>query len=58
MGIIGQYNSGRGHVMKFSDAGEFVGAYDFGWDSTPAVYPHDGTYSIVIKDNHYPGGLY
>jgi hypothetical protein len=22
------------------------------------VYTHSGTYSIVIKDNHYPGGLY
>jgi hypothetical protein len=45
-------------MMKFNEAGKFLGSYDFGWDSTPAVYPHDGTYSIVIKDNHYPGGLY
>ncbi len=58
MGVITNYNGFRGHLMKFSDVGEFLGAYDFGWDSTPAVYPHDGTYSIVIKDNHYPGGLY
>jgi hypothetical protein len=58
MGVLGQYNASRGHLMKFSDAGKFLGAFDFGWDSTPAVYPHDGTYSIVIKDNHYPGGLY
>ena len=58
MGVLGHYNSGRGHLMKFSDVGTFLGAYDFGWDSTAAVYPHDGTYSIVIKDNHYPGGLY
>jgi hypothetical protein len=58
MGVITNYNSFRGHLMKFSDAGEFLGSYDFGWDSTPAVYPHDGTYSIVIKDNHYWGGLY
>jgi hypothetical protein len=58
MGVITNYNSFRGHLMKFSDAGNFLGAYDFGWDSTPAVYPHDGTYSIVLKNNHYPGGLY
>jgi hypothetical protein len=58
MGVITNYNSFRGHLMKFSDVGKFLGAYDFGWDSTPAVYPHDGTYSIVLKNNHYPGGVY
>jgi outer membrane protein assembly factor BamB len=51
-----QYNAARGHLMKFSSKGDFLAAYDFGWDSTPAVIPHDGTYSIVIKDNHYPAG--
>jgi hypothetical protein len=30
-------------------------SYDFGWDITPAVFRHDGTYSIVTKDNHYSG---
>ena len=25
------------------------------WDITPAMYQHDGTYSIVIKNNHYGG---
>ena len=40
-------------------SGNFLGAFDFGWDSTPAIYSHGGTYSIVIKDNHYrAGGLY
>jgi hypothetical protein len=58
MAVITNYNSFRGHSMKFSDAGKFLGAFDFGWDTTPAVYPHDGTYSIVMKNNHYPGGLY
>jgi hypothetical protein len=29
--------------------------YDFGWDVTPAWFPHGGTYSIVTKDNHYAG---
>ena len=41
--------------MKFSPEGEFRGAYSFGWDSTPAIYTHNGTYSIVIKDNEYGG---
>ncbi len=48
-----EFYSGRGHLVKFSPAGEYQGAYDFGWDSTPAISRHDGTYSIVIKDNHY-----
>jgi hypothetical protein len=47
------YNEERGHLMKFSSQGEFLAAYDFGWDSTPAVIQHGNTYSIVIKDNHY-----
>jgi hypothetical protein len=52
------YNAFRGHMFKFSSAGAFQGAYDFGWDSTPAIYSHGGTYSIVLKDNHYGTGLY
>ena len=52
------YNGARGHLFKFDANGNFLGAYDFGWDTTPAVYTHGGTYSIVIKDNHYPTGLY
>ena len=52
------YNGARGHLFHFSALGDFLNAYDFGWDSTPAIYRHDGTYSIVIKDNHYPTGMY
>jgi hypothetical protein len=51
------YNGSRGHLLKYSSTGVFQGAYDFGWDSTPAVWQHGGTYSIVIKDNHYETGL-
>jgi Viral BACON domain len=57
-GAITNYNGFRGHLFKFDANGNFTGAYPFGWDSTPAVYSHNGTYSIVIKDNHYPTGLY
>jgi hypothetical protein len=49
---------GRGHLFKFDSAGNFVAAYDWGWDTTPAVYPHNGTYSIILKDNGYQGGNY
>jgi outer membrane protein assembly factor BamB len=55
-GAYTRYDFARGHLMKFDAAGQFQGAYSFGWDTTPAIYRHDGTYSIVIKDNEYGGG--
>lgn len=53
VGVFTAYNFFRGHLMKFDATGGFLGSYDFGWDITPAVYAHDGTYSVLIKDNHY-----
>ena len=47
------YNGSRGHLVKVSPQGQLMGTYDFGWDITPAVWLHDGTYSIITKDNHY-----
>jgi hypothetical protein len=58
MAVTDDYNYGRGHLMHFDSQGNYLGAYTFGWDSTPAVYQHDGTYSLVTKDNHYPGAAY
>ena len=55
-GAYTRYDFARGHLMKFDSNGQFQGSYTFGWDSTPAVYQHNGTYSIVIKDNEYGGG--
>lgn len=52
-GALTIYNGGRGHLMKFDRQGNYAGAFDFGWDTTPAIYAHDGTYSIVMKDNDY-----
>lgn len=57
-GAEANYNFARGHLFKFGPEGHFLAAYDFGWDTTPAVWSHDGTYSVVLKDNHYPGGDY
>jgi hypothetical protein len=57
-GALTSYNYSRGHLMHFSDAGTFLDAYDFGWDVTPAIYQHDGGYSVIIKDNHYASGSY
>jgi hypothetical protein len=57
-GTVDHYNFARGHLFKIDTNGNFVAAYSFGWDSTPAVYAHGGTYSIVIKDNHYQAPAY
>jgi hypothetical protein len=55
-----RYNLARGHLLKLGADGTFQGAYDFGWDTTPAVWSHGDTYSIVTKDNYYASetGLY
>ena len=55
-GAYTRYNYAQGHLMRFSAAGQWLGAFGFGWDTTSAIYQHDGTYSIVQKNNHY-GGL-
>jgi len=57
-GAFTGYNYSRGHLFKFSSDGRILAAYEFGWDITPAVYAHDGTYSILVKDNHYELGSY
>jgi len=57
-GVLDNYNYARGHLLKFNAQGNFQAAYDFGWDSTPGVYSHGGTYSILIKDNHYGAPAY
>jgi outer membrane protein assembly factor BamB len=57
-GTVDFYNFARGHLFKIDANGNLAATYDFGWDSTPAVYVHGGTYSIVIKDNHYPASAY
>jgi hypothetical protein len=53
-----RYNYSRGHLFRFSACGEFLNSYDFGWDITPAVWEHDGTWSVIVKDNLYPVGSY
>ncbi len=54
-GAYSRYNYAQGHLMHFSANGDYLGAFGFGWDSTPAIFQHDGTYSVVIKNNHYSG---
>lgn len=52
-GSYSDYNGARGHLFKLTADGRVAATYDFGWDYTPAVWSHDGTYSIIVKDNHY-----
>lgn len=52
-GAFTRFNFDQGHIMKFSSTGQFLAAYRFGWDDTPALYAHDGTYDIITKDNQY-----
>jgi hypothetical protein len=52
-GAYSRYNFARGHLFKFSDSGQFQATFDFGWDTTPAIFNHGGSYSVVLKDNHY-----
>jgi hypothetical protein len=53
-GAYTRYNIARGHAYKLRGSdGAILATYDFGWDDTQAVLQHGGTYSIVMKDNHY-----
>lgn len=52
------YNYGRGHLLRFNAQGALMATYSFGWDSTPAIFPNNGAYSVILKDNHYNNGSY
>ena len=47
------YNKLRGHLVSFDRTGRFRTSFDFGWDITPGVDRHDGTYSLILKNNRY-----
>lgn len=53
-----RYNYAQGHLLHYSSTGQFLGYYNFGWDITPAIYEHNGTYSIILKENRYNVGTY
>ncbi len=55
---LDNYNYSRGHLFHFDAQGNYINSYTFGWDSTAAVYQHDSTYSLIIKDNHYGSPAY
>jgi uncharacterized protein (TIGR03437 family) len=55
-GAYSRYNYAQGHLMHFDSNGNYLAAFGFGWDITPAIFQHDGTWSAIVKNNHY-GGL-
>ena len=54
-GAYTRYNYAQGHMMRFGADGSYLGGYNFGWDITPGIWSHGGTYSVATKDNHYGG---
>jgi outer membrane protein assembly factor BamB len=54
-GSYTRYNYSQGHMMRFSATGQFLNSYHFGWDVTPAIWEHDGTFSLITKENRYEG---
>lgn len=57
-GALTAYNGFRGHLFKFDSAGNYAAAYGFGWDTTPAIHERPGSWSVILKENHYGGGPY
>jgi hypothetical protein len=55
VGTYSRYNHSQGHIVRISGGGTYLFAYPFGWDVTPALYEHDGTFSVVTKENRYAG---
>ena len=52
-GGFNYYNNYRGHLVKFDATGKLLASYDDGWDQTPAIWANGGSYSVLVKDNHY-----
>ena len=65
-GAYTRYNYAQGHLMRWSSSGQYLdpaapwGGFQFGWDTTPAIFPYtaaDGsrTFAVITKENHYSG---
>jgi len=57
-GAFTRYNGARGHLFRFAASGDFVAAWDYGWDVTPSVYSRGSSWSVIVKDNDYGAGSY
>jgi hypothetical protein len=54
-GAYSRYNYAQGHLMHFDAKGNYLGSFGFGWDTTPAIFQHNSTWSVILKNNHYAG---
>ncbi len=64
-GAYTRYNYAQGHMMRWSNNGQYLdttaapwGGFQFGWDTTPAIYPYTApngtsTFAVITKENHY-----
>jgi hypothetical protein len=67
-GAYTRYNYSQGHLMRWSSAGQYLagagsGGFEFGWDTTPAIFQYTAangtpTFAVVTKENHYRAGSY
>jgi hypothetical protein len=55
-GVLNDTGFGKGHTVHFDAQGTMLGTYPWGWDETPAVWSHNGTYSLIMKDSGAGGG--
>jgi outer membrane protein assembly factor BamB len=63
-GSITRYNDARGYLFKLGPTGTIAATFDFGWDSTPAVFGDpDSSLHVVWKfadpttDGDHPDGF-
>lgn len=65
-GSYTRYNYAQGHMMRWSSTGQYLdtaapwGGFQFGWDTTPGIYPYTtasgaSTFAVITKENHYGG---
>ena len=60
-GAYTRYNYAQGHMMRWSSTGQYLdtaapwGGFQFGWDTTPAIFqvPGSTTFAVITKENHY-----
>jgi hypothetical protein len=52
-GAYTRYNYAQGHLMRWASDGTYLSGFQFGWDTTPAIFGHGGTFDVITKENHY-----
>src|SRR5207244_4569202 len=54
-----RYNYAQGHMMRWSSTGGYLdtaapwGGFQFGWDTTPAIFSTGTNFAVITKENHY-----